>query len=224
MWGLSRSRGNTARLRHDAACLAARSVAKAPTMAIPVKPGRPDTAPALFRLLSESALSRAALSACGVPLALLDAKAKARPFVSVNAAFEAFFGHRESELLGRSPSILLRGDEALAQRLLADPRRRWQIDVWSKDGALRHVEIVFGALHGADGSLTHWVAAFSDRGEVEQLRAEVEQLKALAASSLGLRLDPVAQPARGAQKAAVEVAPADELHADRKPGRVLQQR
>lgn len=193
-------------------------------MAIPVKPGRPDTAPALFRLLSESALSRAALSACGVPLALLDANSKNRPFVSVNAAFEAFFGHREGELRGRSLAVLLRGDEALAQRVLGEPQRRWELDASSKDGPLRHVEVGLGALRGADGALTHWVLTFSDRNEVQRLRAEVEQLKALAASSLGLCLEPVAQPARGTQKAAVEVAAADELHADRKPGRVLQHR
>jgi len=193
-------------------------------MAIPVKPGRPDTAPALFRLLSESALSRAALSACGVPLALLDANSKQRPFVSVNAAFEAFFGHREGELRGRSLAVLLRGDEALAQRVLAEPQRRWELDACSKDGTLRHLEVSLGALRGADGALTHWVLTFTDRGEVQRLRAELEQLKALAASSLGLRLDPVSQPARATQKPAVEVAPADELHPDRKPGRILQQR
>jgi PAS domain S-box-containing protein len=193
-------------------------------MAIPVKLGRPDTAPALFRLLSESALSRAALSACGVPLALLDANAKGRPFVSVNGAFEAFFGHIEGELRGRSLALLLRGDEALAQRVLGDAQRRWELDACSKDGTLRHVEISLGALRGADGALTHWVLAFSDCGEVQRLRAEVEQLKSLAASSLGLCLESVAQPARGAQKPAVEVAAADELHADRKPGRVLQHR
>src|SRR5580765_1224899 len=148
---------------------------KSEPMAIPVKPARPDTAPALFRLLSESSLSRAALSACAIPLALLDAGAKGHPFVSVNAAFEVFFGHREGELRGRSTAVLFRGDEALAQRLLSDPQRRWQIDAWSKDGTLRHIDISFGALHTADGSLSHWGATFSDRQEIEQLRAEVEQ-------------------------------------------------
>ena len=193
-------------------------------MSIATKPGRPDSAPALFRLLADSALSRAALGACGTPVALLDANAKSRAFTYVNAAFEAFFGHRESELLGKSPAVLFRGDEALAQRVLADTQRRWQVVAWSKEGEVRHVEIALGGLRSAEGKLTHWVLTFSDRGEVEQLRAEVEQLKALAASSLGLRLEPVAQPARGAQQASVEVAPADELRADRKAGRILHQR
>ena len=34
---------------------------------------RREAAPALFRLLADSALSRAALSACGLPLALVEA-------------------------------------------------------------------------------------------------------------------------------------------------------
>jgi len=38
-----------------------------------------DAAPALFRLLSDGALSRAALGACGFPLAILDASAPTRP-------------------------------------------------------------------------------------------------------------------------------------------------
>src|SRR5262245_22577179 len=164
-------------------------------MGTPVKPSRPDAAPALFRLLADSALSRAALGACGFPVALLDASGKSRAFTYANAAFEAFFGHRESELLGKSPTILFRGDEGLAERMLADPHRRWQLVAWSKAGEPCHVEIAIGCLRGADGRLSHWVLAFSDRNEVERLRAEVEQLKALAASSLGLRLDPVAQPA-----------------------------
>ena len=189
------------------------------------KSGKPLAAPALFRLLSDSALSRAALGACGVPVALLDATAKTRTFTYVNAAFEAFFGYRESETLGRSVAALLfRGDEALVQRLLAESPRRWELTAWSKDGDLRHIEVALGGLHSADGKLTHWVVAFSDRGEVERLRAEVESLKSLAAASLGLRLDPAGQPARGAQKAGVEIPAADELNADRKTAGILHQR
>jgi PAS domain S-box-containing protein len=189
------------------------------------KSGKPQGAPALFRLLSDSALSRAALGACGVPVALLDAAAKTHAFTYVNAAFEAFFGYRESEALGRSVAALLfRDDETLVQRLLAESPRRWELTAWSKDGDLRHIEVALGGLRSADGKLTHWVIAFSDRGEVERLRAEVESLKALAASSLGLRLDPAGKPARGAQKAGVEIPAPDELNADRKAAGILHQR
>ena len=189
------------------------------------KSGKPQTAPALFQLLSDSALSRAALGACGVPVALLDANAKTRAFTYVNAAFEAFFGYRESEAVGHAlAKLLFRGDDALVQRLLAESPRRWELTAWAKDGDLRHVEVALCGLRSADGRLTHWVVAFSDRAEVERLRAEVESLRSLAATSLSLHLDPVGQPARGAQKAGVEIPAADQLHADRQAAGILHQR
>jgi nitrogen-specific signal transduction histidine kinase len=193
-------------------------------MAIPPpKPGRPQAAPALFRLLSDSALSRAALNACGVPLALLDADK--RTVAYVNAAFTAYFGFGEGEALGRSiGALLLRGDEALAQRVLADCPSTWQLTAWRKDRAALQLQLALSGVRGADGRLTHWVLTFSDQGELERLRAEVESLKAVAANSLGLRLDAGGQPARGAQQPGIEAAAADELHAERQPIRRLHQR
>jgi PAS domain S-box-containing protein len=139
---------------------------------------RADTAPALHRLLSERALSRAALGACGFPLAIVDATAPARTVTFVNAAFEGFFGYRPGEALGRPlAALLFRGDDALLHRLLAESASRWQVKAWAKDGTLRHVELALGAVRGAEGRLTHWVAAFSDRAEVERLRAELAALR-----------------------------------------------
>jgi len=144
---------------------------------------KPEPAPALYRLLSDSALSRAALGACGFPLAMLDARIGSRPVTYVNSAFEGFFGYRAGEALGRPlAALLFHGDEPLVHRLLAESSSRWKLRAWGKDGAVRHVEISFGAVHGADGQLTHWVVAFADRSEVEKLRAELEGLKALAAA------------------------------------------
>jgi len=193
-------------------------------MTLPNKPGRPETAPALFRLLTESALSRAALGSCGVPVLILDAAAKTRPVAFANAAFESLFGYAAHEAAGRSlAALLFRGDEALVQRLLDTPRR-WELTAWGKGGTERAVAVSIAAVRDVGGTLTHWVVTLSDRGEVERLRAEVESLKALAASSLALRLEAAGEPARGAQQPRVEVAPADELYADRKPLGVLQQR
>ena len=147
------------------------------------KPGTQEAAPALYRLLSDSALSRAALGACGLPIALLDARIASRPLTYVNAAFEGFFGYRSGDALGRTlAALLFRGDEPLVHRLLAESSSRWKLRAWGKDGAVRHVEISFGAVHGADGELTHWVVAFADRSEVERLRSELEGLHALAAT------------------------------------------
>ena len=151
-------------------------------MALPRRLQQPENAPALSRLLSDSALSRAALGACGFPLAILDARAGARPVTYVNAAFEGFFGYGATEALGRSlAGLVFHGDEPLVHRLLAESSLRWKARAWAKDGAVRHVEIALGAIHGADGTLTHWVVAFADRSEVERLRSQLEALKSLAA-------------------------------------------
>jgi len=152
-------------------------------MAVANKVQRTQAAPALFKLLSESALSRAALEACGFPLALLDATAPARPLTYVNAAFVTYFGWSEADAIGRSPAkLLLRGDEGALQRLLADPGTRWRLDTCGKDGEPRHVELALGAVRGVDGKLTHWVLSFSDCSELERLRRELEKLRALAAA------------------------------------------
>lgn len=191
-------------------------------MSSPQKPLRPQAAPALFQLLSDSALSRAALNACGVPLALLDATAAKHPVSYVNAAFAAYFGFGAAEAQGKSlAGLLLRGDEPLLQRVLADAPAAWPLTAWRRDGGELHVQLALGSVHGADGRLTHWVLTFSDRCEVERLRAELETLK--AAGPLTLRLDAGAQPARGAQQPRVEVPAADQLHAERKPVRPLHQ-
>ena len=178
-------------------------------MSVPSRPARPDTAPALFRLLADSALSRAALGCCGVPVVILDAAGKSRPVTFANAAFESFFGYGGHEIAGKPiAALLFRGDEALVQKLVDSPRR-WELTAWNKDGTERAVEVTLAAVRAVDGKLTHWVMAFSDRGEVERLRAEVQSLKTLAASSLGVRLEPSAQPAEG-------------LYSDRQSLRVLE--
>jgi PAS domain S-box-containing protein len=152
-------------------------------MASVIKPAKPEAAPALYRLLSDSALSRAALGACGVPLAILDARIPARSLTYVNPAFESFFGYRAGDALGHPlAKLLFHNDEPLVHRLLAEPSSRWKLRAWGKDGAVRHVDVSLGAVHSAAGELTHWVVAFSDRSEIEKLRAELEGLKSLAAA------------------------------------------
>lgn len=152
-------------------------------MASVTKPDKPEAAPALYRLLSDSALSRAALGACGIPLAMLDARIPARSITYVNPAFETFFGYRTTDALGHPlAKLLFRNDEPLVHRLLAEPNARWKLKAWSKDGAPRYVDVSLGAVHSAAGELTHWVLAFSDRSEIEKLRAELEGLKSLAAA------------------------------------------
>lgn len=141
--------------------------------------GRPEVAPALFRLLAESALSRAALDACGVPLVLVDA-APDNAISYVNRAFETFFGYRAADALGRPAARLLFADADAAGRLFRTPETQILLRAQRKDGSPAHVEVAAGAMRGVDGRVTHWVLAFSDRTELEQLRGELNALRAAA--------------------------------------------
>jgi PAS domain S-box-containing protein len=141
--------------------------------------GRPEVAPALFRLLAECALSRAALDACGVPLVLVDA-APDNAISYVNRAFETFFGYRAADALGRPAARLLFADADAAGRLFRTPETQMLLRAQRKDGSPAHVEVAAGAMRGVDGRVTHWVLAFSDRTELEQLRGELNALRAAA--------------------------------------------
>ena len=88
-------------------------------------------APALARFLSDSALSRAALAACGFPVALSDASAKGRPFTYVNPAFESFFGYRADEVVGRPAITLLFPEDESAASMFEEAPVRLQLWVAS---------------------------------------------------------------------------------------------
>ncbi|MFZ2154879.1 MAG: PAS domain S-box protein, partial [Bradyrhizobium sp.] len=80
--------------------------------------------PALARLLADSALSRAALAACGFPVALSDAAAKGLPLTYVNPAFESFFGYRAEEVIGRPVITLLFPEDEGAAIMFKDAPAR----------------------------------------------------------------------------------------------------
>jgi len=128
----------------------------------------------LEKLLADSALARAALRACGFPLAIIDAAAAGRPVVYANPAFEKFFGLRAGEATGLPLALLIfRGDEAKLYRLLAQGSAHRELETWSKDGGVQQVEMTLGAVRDPEGRLTHWVAGFAD----------LERLKALAVAA-----------------------------------------
>lgn len=139
-------------------------------------------APALARLLSDSALSRAALAACGFPVALSDASAKGRPLTYVNPAFESFFGYRADEVLGRPAITLLFPEDEAAASMFNEAPARVHMRARRKDGSAAEVELSIGMVHGVDGRLTHWVLAFADRGEIERMREELRVFRAIAAA------------------------------------------
>jgi len=126
-------------------------------------------------------MARSALGACGFPIAILDDSATSRPVTYVNSAFEAYFGCRADEALGRGlGSLVFRGDEAFVHRMLAEQAPRRTVKAWAKDGSPRPVELTLAAVRANDGRISHWVAAFSDRTELERLRAELDSLRPLA--------------------------------------------
>jgi PAS domain S-box-containing protein len=138
--------------------------------------------PALAQFLSDSALSRAALAACGFPVALSDATAKGRPFTYVNPAFEAFFGYRGEEVIGRPAITLLFPEDESAATMFNEAPVRLQIRARRKDGAAAEVELSIGMVHGVDGRLTHWVLAFADRSEIARMREELRVLRSIEAA------------------------------------------
>ena len=143
---------------------------------------RPEVAPALYRLLAEASLSRAALDACGLPVALLEGAASGQPVSYINRAFELFFGYSAAEALGRPLGTLLAADAGAAERLLRDPGGRMPLRARRKDGSQAHVEVSVGSVRGTDGRVTHWVLAFADCSELEDLRAKLRTLSSLASA------------------------------------------
>lgn len=143
---------------------------------------RNEPAPALFRLLSDSALSRAALDACGFPVAIADARAKGHPLTYINPAFEAAFGYRRDEVVGRPVITLLFPEDESAADMFRQAPARVEMRFRRKDGSAVLVELSIGMVNDADGRLSHWVLAFADRSELERLREELRVLRALAAA------------------------------------------
>jgi PAS domain S-box-containing protein len=143
---------------------------------------KPTAAPALARLLADSALSRAALSALGFPVALADAAAKGKPLTYVNPSFESFFGYRADEVLGRPVITLLFPESDGAASMFNEAPARLQMRARRKDGEAAEVDLSIGMVHGVDGLLTHWVLAFADRGEIARMQEELRVLRSIAAA------------------------------------------
>jgi PAS domain S-box-containing protein len=144
--------------------------------------GRHQAPPALARLLADSSLSRAALAACGFPVALSDAAAKGLPFTYVNPAFESFFGYRAEEVIGRPVITLLFPEDEGAPIMFMDAPARLRMHARRKNGVAAEVELSIGMVHGVDGRLTHWVLAFADRSEIARMQEELRVLRAIGAA------------------------------------------
>lgn len=132
-----------------------------------------EAAPALFRLLSDSALYRAAFAACRVPLAIVEASASGRILAYTNPAFERRFGLTEADVRGRPfATALCHGNSDAEKTLFGEPVARALIKVWRKDGKPVELDASVGAVRDAAGKHTHWVVAFAEETPAELLRAE----------------------------------------------------
>jgi PAS domain S-box-containing protein len=139
---------------------------------------RHESAPALFRLLSDSALSRAALASCGAAVAIVDAQDAHWPIAYLNPAFEHMFGYRDGEASGRPLlSLFVDRDARVQDRLLEAVRAPHVLRALHRSGEPLEVEVVMGPVHDSTGRLTHWVLTFTDRSELAQLRAELAALR-----------------------------------------------
>ena len=88
---------------------------------------RRQDAPALARLLGDAAMARAALGACGFPIAILDATAPARPVSYVNAAFEALTGYSAVEAMEGGLRLILEttADDPTSSKALGNPGKEF---------------------------------------------------------------------------------------------------
>ena len=135
-------------------------------------PASQEAAPALFRLLSDSALYRAAMAASRVPLAVLDAARTGLPYVFVNPAFERLSGYAARDAIGRPASLnlALRGREASLETLLAltsaepsaTPGLWIACCVRRRDGTERAVLVAFDPVRDNQGGISHWIVALND--------------------------------------------------------------
>jgi len=125
-------------------------------------------APALFRLLSDSALNRAALDVCAAPVVIMDASATEYPVVYVNPAFEALLGYSSKEAVGRPARGLLVADTEIMLGWLpwGGELARIEIACRHRDGSAVHVDAVAGDVRGTRGERTHWVLTLTDLGRL----------------------------------------------------------
>jgi len=135
---------------------------------------RQESAPALFRLLSDSALARAALASCGAAVAIVDSQDANWPIAYLNPAFERLFGCRESEVCGQSlRSLLFKREPELEDRLLDAVHAPQELWAFHSTGTRLDVEILLGPVHDCRGRQTHWVMTLNDCSELARLRTEL---------------------------------------------------
>ncbi|MBI2306330.1 MAG: EAL domain-containing protein [Rhodocyclales bacterium] len=100
----------------------------------------------------------------------------------VNAAFARITGYLEADLAGALPRILgaMRDDGAVYARLWSElqAQGKWagEVSARMQDGELRPMWLRITALRDEAGTVSHYVAVFSDLSEIRRAQALAEQL------------------------------------------------
>ena len=102
--------------------------------------------------------------------------------VHLNPAFTRITGYTAEEALGKLPSLLKSGrhDAEFYQRLwhALDSRGTWSGEVWNrrKDGEVFPMWQCIRCIHDETGTLTHYVAVFSDVSAIKHSQHELDYL------------------------------------------------
>lgn len=102
--------------------------------------------------------------------------------IAVNRAFTEITGYEEKEILGKTPAVRHPEgqDDGIYERMweALKVQGRWQGEIWSrrKDGEIYPEWMTISAIYETGGSVSHYVAVFSDITVMKQSEKELNRL------------------------------------------------
>ncbi len=102
--------------------------------------------------------------------------------IRVNQAFTRLTGYSAAEAVGQTPHLLSSGrhDKAFYQRMWASLKEHgfWQGEIWNrrKNGMIYAEWLNISSVSAADGTITHYVASFTDLTNNKEAAAEIHRL------------------------------------------------